>query len=92
VIRCRSASAPRRPPSSPASCTIEQALSEAESFARELDLDQLIAARPSLVQFGLATGIGHRPAQAHAERILEIAEGGLAWRARLKYAFGQSRQ
>jgi glutamate--cysteine ligase len=61
----------------------EQALSEAEVFARELDLDQLIAARPSLVQFGLATRVGDRPMQALAERILEIAEGGLARRASL---------
>jgi glutamate--cysteine ligase len=59
----------------------DQALSEAEAFVRELDLDQLIAARPSLVQFGLATRIGDRPMQALAERVLEIAEGGLSRRA-----------
>jgi glutamate--cysteine ligase len=59
----------------------DQALTEAEAFTRELDLDQLIAARPSLVQFGLATRIGDRPMQALAERVLEIAEGGLARRA-----------
>ena len=59
----------------------DQALGEAEAFVRELDLDQLIAARPSLVQFGLATRVGDRPMQALAERILEIANGGLARRA-----------
>jgi glutamate--cysteine ligase len=59
----------------------DQALSEAEAFTRELDLDQLIAARPTLVQFGLAARIGERPMQALAERVLEIAEGGLARRA-----------
>ncbi|MET0791611.1 MAG: glutamate-cysteine ligase family protein [Polyangiaceae bacterium] len=58
-----------------------QALGEAEAFVRELDLDQLIAARPSLVQFGLNTRIGDRPVQGLAERVLEIAEGGLARRA-----------
>jgi glutamate--cysteine ligase len=58
----------------------DQALTEAEAFTRELNLDQLIAARPSLVQFGLATRIGERPMQALAERVLEIAEGGLSRR------------
>ncbi len=59
----------------------EQALNEAEAFVSDLDLDQLIAARPSLVQFGLNTRVGDRPMQALAERILEMAEGGLARRA-----------
>ncbi|MEO6603433.1 MAG: glutamate-cysteine ligase family protein, partial [Polyangiaceae bacterium] len=59
----------------------DQALAEAEAFVREIDLDQLIAARPSLVQFGLNTRIGDRPVQALAERVLEISEGGLARRA-----------
>jgi glutamate--cysteine ligase len=59
----------------------DQALSEAEAFARELRLEELIAARPSLVQFGLAARIGERPMQALAERVLEIAAGGLARRA-----------
>jgi len=58
-----------------------QALSEAEAFVRELPLRDIIAARPSLVQFGLATRIGDRPMQALAERVLEIADGGLARRA-----------
>ncbi|HEY5375844.1 MAG TPA: glutamate-cysteine ligase family protein [Polyangiaceae bacterium] len=58
-----------------------QALSEAEAFVRELPLREIIAARPLLVQFGLATRIGDRPMQALAERVLEIAAGGLARRA-----------
>ena len=59
----------------------DQALSEAETFAREIRLEELIAARPSLVQLGLATRIGDRPMQALAERVLEIAAGGLGRRA-----------
>jgi glutamate--cysteine ligase len=59
----------------------DQALSEADAFAREIRLEELIAARPSLVQLGLATRIGDRPMQALAERVLEIAAGGLARRA-----------
>ena len=59
----------------------ERALAEADAFVRELDLDQLIAARPALVQLGLAARVGDRPMQALAERVLEIAEGGLARRA-----------
>jgi len=58
----------------------EQALSEADSFARELDLDQLLKARPALVKHGLAAQIGGRPLQRLAERILEIANGGLSRR------------
>ncbi len=58
----------------------EQALAEADSFARELDLEQLLKARPSLVQDGLAAKIGDRPMQQLAERVLEIANGGLSRR------------
>ncbi|HEX3853607.1 MAG TPA: glutamate-cysteine ligase family protein [Polyangiaceae bacterium] len=59
----------------------EQALSEADAFVREIRLEALIAARPSLVQLGLAARVGDRPKQALAERVLEIAAGGLARRA-----------
>lgn len=58
----------------------EQALSEAEAFVRELDLFELEAARPALVQRGLAASVGTRPMRALAERVLEIAEGGLSRR------------
>jgi glutamate--cysteine ligase len=58
----------------------EQALSEADQLAREIDVDQLLAARPSLVKDGLAAQVGDRPMQHLAERILEIANGGLSRR------------
>lgn len=57
-----------------------RALSEADAFVRELDLDVIEAARPALVTHGLNTKIGDRPMQALAERVLEIAQGGLARR------------
>jgi glutamate--cysteine ligase len=59
----------------------EQALSEADSLARELGVDALLRARPALVQHGLAARVGDRPMQQLAERVLEIATGGLARRA-----------
>jgi glutamate--cysteine ligase len=61
----------------------EQALTEAESFARELGVDDLLRARPALVQHGLAAQVGNRPMQQLAERVLEIADGGLSRRKRL---------
>jgi len=66
----------------------EQALAEADSFARELDLDTLEKARPSLVKDGLAAKVGERPMQQLAERVLEIANGGLS-RRNLLNAQGQ---
>ena len=61
----------------------EQALAEAESFTRALNLDLLLQARPALVQYGLAAKIGDQPVQALAERILEISSAGLSRRALL---------
>ena len=58
----------------------QQALAEADSFAREIELEQLQKARPSLVKHGLAAKVGDRPMQQLAERILEIANGGLSRR------------
>ncbi len=58
----------------------EQALAEAESLARELDVDALLQARPALVKHGLEAQVGGRPMRALAERILELAEGGLSRR------------
>jgi glutamate--cysteine ligase len=58
----------------------EQALAEADAFTRELDLDVLEQARPLLVRYGLAAQVGGRPVQQLAERILEIANGGLSRR------------
>lgn len=59
----------------------EQALTEADSFTHELDLTALEAARPDLVRLGLKAQVAGKPAQRLAERVLEIAEGGLARRA-----------
>ena len=59
----------------------EQALADAEAFARELNVDALLAARPALVQHGLSARVGDQPMQALAERVLEIANEGLARRA-----------
>ncbi len=59
----------------------DQALTEAESFARELNVDELMKARPALVQRGLAAQVGTCPMQQLAERVLEIADGGLSRRA-----------
>ena len=61
----------------------DQALSEADSLARELDVDALLRARPALVETGLEAQVGGRPMRQLAERVLEIANGGLARRARL---------
>ncbi len=66
----------------------EQALAEAESFARELDAEQLVAARPALVQLGLEAHVGGRPMRALADRVLEIADGGLS-RRNVRNALGE---
>ena len=66
----------------------ERALAEADAFAREIDVDLLSSARPALVKDGLAAKVGDRPMQALAERVLEIANGGLS-RRNLLNAQGQ---
>ena len=58
----------------------EQALAEADAFARELDVDVLLHSRAALVEHGLAARVGDVPMQKLAERVLEIALGGLARR------------
>ena len=58
----------------------EQALAEAESFTRELSVEALLQARPAMVLHGLSAKVGTRPMQQLAERVLEIASGGLARR------------
>ena len=58
----------------------EQALAEADSFARDIDVELLSNARPALVKDGLVAKIGDRPMQQLAERVLEIANGGLSRR------------
>jgi glutamate--cysteine ligase len=61
----------------------EQALAEADSFTRELEVEALLRARSALVEKGLEAQVGGRSMRALAERVLEIAHGGLARRARL---------
>jgi glutamate--cysteine ligase len=60
-----------------------RALDQAEELARSLPLADVEAARPALVKDGLGAAIGGRPARELAERLLEIASGGLARRARI---------
>ena len=61
----------------------DRALQQAEELARAFDYDSLEASRPALVQDALGANIGTTPARALAERLLEIALGGLDRRARL---------
>jgi len=58
----------------------EQALAEAELLAHDLAVDALLQARPALVKDGLDAHIGQRSMRELAERVLEIANGGLARR------------
>jgi glutamate--cysteine ligase len=58
-------------------------LDRAEELAQSLSYDDVVAARPALVQDGLAASLAGRPARELAERMLEIASEGLARRARL---------
>jgi glutamate--cysteine ligase len=60
-----------------------RALAEAEEFAHTFELDALEAARPALVADALRADIAGRPARALAEKLVDIALGGLARRARL---------
>jgi len=61
----------------------ERALGEAEVLARRFEFGTLAAARPLLVRNALAASIAGEPAAPLAERLVEIALGGLARRARL---------
>ena len=60
----------------------ERALAEAEVLARRFELATLTAARPLLVRDALAASIAGEPVQPLAERLVEIALGGLSRRAR----------
>jgi glutamate--cysteine ligase len=60
-----------------------RALAEAEELAMTFELDSLEAARPSLVTDALRASIAGRSARALAEKLLDIALGGLSRRARL---------
>jgi glutamate--cysteine ligase len=61
----------------------DRARDQARELVAPFDYDTVQAARPSLVELGLAGRIGQTPAQDLAERLLEIADGGLERRARL---------
>jgi glutamate--cysteine ligase len=58
------------------------ALDEAEALVRGFDYETVEAARPALVRDALRARIGETPARALAERLLDIAAGGLDRRAR----------
>ena len=59
-----------------------RALDEAEALAAPFAYETVEAARPELIRAGLAAKIGGVPAQRLAERVLEIAQGGLERRGR----------
>jgi glutamate--cysteine ligase len=61
----------------------ERALAEAETLAETMGAESVDQARPDLVTRALAASIGGVPARALAERLLEIARGGLERRARI---------
>jgi glutamate--cysteine ligase len=61
----------------------ERALSEAEALGLGFEYDQMMAARPGLVTNGIVGSVAGRSLRELAERIVEIAAGGLSRRARL---------
>jgi glutamate--cysteine ligase len=61
----------------------ETALAEAEELSHGFELGALEAARPAFVRDGLSARYAERPLAPLAERVLEIAQGGLARRAML---------
>lgn len=60
-----------------------KALDEAEALSKRFELDTLEAARPALVRDALRASVGGEPVLPLAERLVDIASGGLARRARL---------
>ena len=64
----------------------ERALAEAEELVRGFDYETVEASRPALVKDALGATIGATPARALAERLTDIALGGLDRRARLDEA------
>jgi glutamate--cysteine ligase len=61
----------------------ERALSEAEALVGGFSFDELSALRREVPELGLRSSFRGRPAGEVAQRLLDIAEGGLARRARL---------
>ncbi len=60
----------------------ERALAEAEQLSKHFELASLEAARPSLVKDALAARVGAEPVAPLAEKLVDIALGGLERRAR----------
>ncbi len=60
-----------------------KALEEAEELAREVTLAAALQSRAEVPRLGLGGRFGERPLRAVAERLLDIASGGLGRRARL---------
>ncbi|HMJ12742.1 MAG TPA: glutamate-cysteine ligase family protein [Polyangiaceae bacterium] len=61
----------------------ERALSEAEELTRPLSYEAVERARPELIEKGLAAELQGQSVRALAERLVEIAQGGLRRRKRL---------
>jgi glutamate--cysteine ligase len=60
-----------------------RAFDEAEALTEWLSYELLMAARPKLAERGISAAYGGRPARDMAERVLEVARGGLTRRGRL---------
>jgi glutamate--cysteine ligase len=60
----------------------EKALGEVEELTRSFDFATLEAAREAMVRDALAAELAGQPVRAFAERLLDIAAGGLTRRAR----------
>lgn len=61
----------------------QRALAEAEDLVRSWDYASVARARPGLVKHGIEADLMGRPARELAERIMDIARGGLVRRGRL---------
>jgi glutamate--cysteine ligase len=60
-----------------------RALDEADAFSESFTHDELTALRPHIAEQGLGATFRGKPLAEHAERLLDIASGGLGRRARL---------
>src|SRR5262249_23192147 len=61
----------------------DAALAEAESFSASFTFDEMQALRPELAKLALRATFRKKPLAEAAQRVLEIARGGLARRKRL---------
>ncbi len=62
----------------------DRALDEAEALTESFTFTELQALRPSIAQQGLQATFRGEPLAALAERVMTVAEGGLARRARMR--------